>query len=188
MRNLRSRLYRLLNLLPVLCALWLFGANGLQSIGAQPRQGDDPSSGGISREQAALAEEQALIRRQLRRLRETMGALADRLESEGRVHAASLLRDALKDLDLRPGETDGRTLGELIDSSENDLNDGRTMSALERQRAVEARLMRLLEILLDRRSLDTLEEELAQLKELKAALGELSQKESGLQERTAALR
>ena len=45
-----------------------------------------------SREQASLAEEQAHLRRQLRRLKDTMGILADRLEREGRTEAAELLR------------------------------------------------------------------------------------------------
>ncbi len=186
MRNLRIQLRSiprtLAQLTPILGALLLISPGLSRSL-----QEETSQDGGISREQAALAEEQALIRRQLRRLRETMSALAGRLESEGRVHAAGLLRDALKDLDQRSEESNGRTLEELIDSSRDDLSGGRTMSALERQRAVEARLMRLLEILLDRRSLDTLEEELARLKEIKEALRELSGQEAGLQEKTAAL-
>ena len=58
----------------------------LGTLAAAPASGTPlPQDDGTSREQAALAEEQALIRRQLRRLRDTMGALADRLEAEGRV-------------------------------------------------------------------------------------------------------
>jgi len=160
----------------------------LGTLAAAPASGTPLSQDdGTSREQAALAEEQALIRRQLRRLRDTMGALADRLEAEGRVHAAGLLRDALSELDERPEDTGGRTLEELIDGSKDDLSGGRTMSALERQQAVEARLGRLLEILLDRRGLDTLEEELAALEEIKAGLEQVADGERRLRERTAQL-
>ena len=160
----------------------------LGTLAAAPASGTPlPQDDGTSREQAALAEEQALIRRQLRRLRDTMGALADRLEAEGRVHAAGLLRDALSELDERPEDTGGRTLEELIDGSKDDLSGGRTMSALERQQAVEARLGRLLEILLDRRGLDTLEEELAALEEIKAGLEQVADGERRLRERTAQL-
>lgn len=167
----------------VLGILLLGGLALAEPVPASPLPQDD----GTSREQAALAEEQALIRRQLRRLRDTMGALADRLEAEGRVHAAGLLRDALSELDERPEDTGGRTLEELIDGSKDDLSGGRTMSALERQQSVEARLSRLLEILLDRRSLDTLEEELAALEEIKAGLEEVAAGERSLRERTAEL-
>ncbi|MEE8468288.1 MAG: hypothetical protein V3T22_07520, partial [Planctomycetota bacterium] len=140
-----------------------------------------------SRAEAALAEEQALLRRQLRRLRDTMDTLANRFEAEGRVNAAKLLRAGLEHLDLRGEESESRTIDELMDASKEDIRSGRTNNALEEQSQIIAHLEHLLDILLDRRGLEDLEEELEKLRELKAALSELAQEEQDLQEKTEQL-
>ncbi|MHC4262406.1 MAG: hypothetical protein ACYSWX_07800, partial [Planctomycetota bacterium] len=64
------------------------------------------------RELAALREEQALPRRQLVRLEETMRVLSARLESEGRTRTVDLLGVALERLERR--ELDAKTLEEWM--------------------------------------------------------------------------
>ena len=142
----------------------------------------------VSREQASLAEEQAHLRRQLRRLKDTMGILADRLEREGRTEAAELLRQGLEHLDLRNDQTAARTLEELMDSSNEDLRAGRTNNALENQERIVQSLERLLNILMDRRGLENLDEEIDELRELRVALSELADEEAQIREETEQLR
>ncbi|MCA9000684.1 MAG: hypothetical protein KDB61_02090, partial [Planctomycetes bacterium] len=67
----------------------------------------------VTREQAALAEEQALIARQIKRLTAVMEQLEKRYRDEGRVHAAGLLREALNDLQKREGDG-GKTIEEQV--------------------------------------------------------------------------
>ncbi|MGK0218175.1 MAG: hypothetical protein ACI9HE_001663 [Planctomycetota bacterium] len=143
---------------------------------------------GITRAEAALAEEQALIARQLRRVREVMKSLADIREKEGRIHAAKLLRDALEELDRRDLQDGGTTLEELMDASRDDLRGGRSMAALEPQEQTLRRVVRLMNVLLDRKNLDDLDESLKSLKEIKAQLQALKDEERSIIEDTEELR
>src|SRR5258705_8923129 len=67
-------------------------------------------AGGSSRERSGLADDQALLQRQLTRLRQTMEILATRFEAEGRTHAAKLLRDGLAQLGVRAPEQGSETV------------------------------------------------------------------------------
>lgn len=141
----------------------------------------------LTREQAALAEEQLLLHRQLMRLRETMVTLAARLEAEGRVHAAELLRAGIAHLDSRGGETEAYTLEEWMERTREDIRAGRTHTALENQERILINLASLLDILMDRQGLENLEEELEKLKQVRAALGQIADEEAKLREDTEQL-
>ena len=152
---------------------------------AAPRDDDVRTS----RELAGIAEEQALLRRQLVRLRETMEVLAGRLEAEGRPKAVELLRRGLTMLEERgQEEADALTLLELMESSGEAVHTGQLVRSIERQEAPVMRLGRLLDVLLDRRDLESLEEKLEELEELSADLGALRDRESELQRETKELR
>ncbi|HIF41041.1 MAG TPA: hypothetical protein EYQ74_08080 [Planctomycetes bacterium] len=142
----------------------------------------------LTREQAALAEEQLLLHRQLLRLRETMVTLAGRLEAEGRVHAAELLRAGISHLDSRGGATEAYTLEEWMQRTREDIRAGRTHTALENQERILTNLASLLDILMDRQGLENLEEELEKLKQVRAALGQMADEEAKLREDTEQLR
>jgi hypothetical protein len=142
----------------------------------------------LTREQAALAEEQLLLHRQLSRLRETMVTLAARLETEGRVHAAELLRSGISHLDSRGGDSQAYTLEEWMERTREDIRAGRTHTALENQERILTNLASLLDILMDRQGLENLEEELEKLKQVRAALGQMADEEAKLREDTEQLR
>ena len=124
--------------------------------------------GGTSREQAALSEEQALLHRQLQRLESSMESLAERFETEGRVHAAGLLRKGISHVSER-NQNASENLSELMESATSELKDGRIHQSLEQMESTVARLERLLSILLDRPDVDELEERLEELKEFQRA-------------------
>src|SRR6187399_3010888 len=84
------------------CALLPFGR-------AQERTSHDSG-----RERSGLAEDQALLLRQLTRLKQTMEILAAKYETEGRTHAAELLREGLKHLGARADGQGAKTLEELM--------------------------------------------------------------------------
>ncbi|MCA8981037.1 MAG: hypothetical protein KDC14_13500, partial [Planctomycetes bacterium] len=138
--------------------------------------------GGVSREQQALSDEQALIVRKLARLRASMERLAERYEAEGRAHAAGLLRDALTHLDERQKQRSSKTLDELMTGAESGLTAGQVVQAIEDQKAIVADLERLLSILMDRPDLDQLQNQLEQLKAFTKALRGLSQEEQQLRD------
>jgi len=142
----------------------------------------------LTREQAALAEEQLLLHRQLLRLRETMVTLAQRLEVEGRVHAAELLRAGIAHLDTRAGDTEARTLEEWMDRTREDIRAGRTNTALENQERILVNLANLLDILMDRQGLENLDKELERLKQVRAGLDQLANEEADLRKDTEQLR
>jgi hypothetical protein len=144
--------------------------------------------GAPSREQAALSEEQALLRRQLLQLTTSMESIAQRFESEGRVHAARLLRDGLRHISERPRTTGLRTLEEVMQAAQQDLSRGQAVRALEDQQAVLTELERLLGILLDRPDVEDLERRLAELGELRRDLGDMAGLERQLRRDTQALR
>ena len=141
-----------------------------------------------SREQAALSEEQALLRRQLLQLTTSMESIAVRFESEGRVHAARLLREGLQHVAQRSEGTRLRTLEEVMQAAQDDLSRGQAVRALEDQQAVLAELERLLGILLDRPDVDDIEQRLQELGELRRQLGDMAELERGLRQEAQALR
>ncbi|MAE28366.1 MAG: hypothetical protein CMJ87_05180 [Planctomycetes bacterium] len=187
-----SRLVRLLGTLALCYPTSPIGAAPLPSRPAQPAQPSPLTAvsqdDGLSREQAALAEEQGLLRRQLHQLSQTMEALAGRFQAEGRSHAAQLLRGALKHLTDRNDQAGSLTLDELMGASGAELGGGRAGRALEEQERILASLERLLAILLDRQDLDSLEETLEELQEIKRRLGQLADDEARLEEQTADLK
>ena len=132
--------------------------------------------GGTSREQAALSEEQELLRRQLQRLEGSMESLAERFEAEGRVHAAGLLRRGLSHVGERD-QSESSNLTELMESATSELRGGRVHQSLEQMEVTVARLERLLTILLDRPDVDELEERLEELQAFQRALGEMASEE-----------
>lgn len=143
---------------------------------------------GVTREQQALSDEQALIVRKLARLRASMLRLAERYETEGRAHAARLLRDALVHLDERNSARASKTLDELMSEAESGLGSGQVVQAIEDQKAVVAELERLLSILMDRPDLDRLQSELETLQRLRADLGGLANEEREISRAIEALR
>ncbi|MCY2958637.1 MAG: hypothetical protein NTY35_00570, partial [Planctomycetota bacterium] len=140
-----------------------------------------------TRSQSQLAEDQALLKRQLSRLRQTMEVLAKRFEDEGRTHAAALLRDGLKQLDTRPEELGAKTLEELMSAAQENLESGRSVQSVESQEAAVKSLERLYSILTDRRGLEDLQKSLQNLQQLRQELGALASAESKLREETRAL-
>ncbi len=144
-----------------------------------------------SRELAGIAEEQALLRRQLQRLRNTMEVLLERIEAEGRTRTAELLREGLKLLDERApanGETPPLTLEELMEVSKDSIEHGQLVQSLERQEALIGNLERLLSILMDRKNLEALEESIEELRDLQASLEDLVNRERELRGETEELR
>ena len=137
-----------------------------------------------TRELAGLAEEQALLTRQIQRLRQTMEVLTGRLEAEGRTHAVGLLRDGLAIIDRRAETTEGLTLDERMGEAGDELTGGQWMQSLERQQTVVADLESLLEVLLDRQDLDKLEEKLEEIAATREALTNLSREQSDLQRKS----
>ena len=142
---------------------------------------------GASREQAALAEDQALLQRQLQRLRQTMEVLAQRFDAEGRAHAAKLLRDGLKHLDERTAELGAKTIEELMVASQSGIESDARAQAFEAQQAAIRGLERLYAILTDRQGLENIEKSLAELRAIQQQLGELASREEKLRQETAAL-
>ena len=155
------------------------------SLLAAPIMAQD--GGANSREQAALSEEQELLRRQLQRLEGSMESLAKRFETEGRVHAAGLLRKGLSHVSLREGDSTAN-LTELMESASSELQGGRVHQSLEQMETTVARLERLLSILLDRQNVDELEERLERLEDYERELASLASDEWELREQTEELR
>ncbi|MEM7308843.1 MAG: hypothetical protein AAF682_19325 [Planctomycetota bacterium] len=154
---------------------------------AVPDEDDDVP---VSRELAGIAEEQALLRRQLQRLRSTMEVLLDRIETEGRTHTADLLREGLGLLDERAAASGATpvTLDELMELSRESVERGQLVQSLERQETLIGDLERLLSILMDRKNLESLEEHLNENLELQETLGELLGREQDLRRETESLR
>jgi hypothetical protein len=142
------------------------------------------------RELALLVEEQALLQRQIQRLRGTMELLLQRISVEGRTHATNLIQRALKELDERKAESQSTplTLDERMDAARLALEQGRLAQSLEEQEQLVARLERLLSILLDRENMEELEARLARLRTYDNALEELATREQKLREETDELR
>ena len=141
-----------------------------------------------SRELSGIAEEQALLRRQLSRLKQTMEILIGTLEKEGRTRAVELLREGVTLLDERPDDSGALTLEEMMDQARARVESGQVVHSLEAQELVVSRLERLLSILMDRENLESLEESIEELEKLRAELGELAERENDLRKDTADLR
>ena len=142
---------------------------------------------GDSRALAGLAEEQALLTRQILRLRQTMEVLAGRLQAEGRTHAVKLLRDGLNIIDKRDEDAGGLTLNERMGHAGDELTGGQWMQSLERQQSVIKDLEALLEVLLDRQDLDKLEDKLEQIAQAKEVLDNLSRRQDEVQRESKGL-
>lgn len=140
------------------------------------------------RRETQLAEDQALLKRQLARLKSTMEVLATRFESEGRTHAGKLLREGLKHLDERASELGSKTVEELMAAATSALEAGRTVQSVESQEAVVKSLEKLYAILTDRAGLEDLQKSLDELKQIQADLHALADREQKLRESTANLR
>src|SRR5262245_54847496 len=94
---------RLPRLAPLLLSLLL--ALPLSLLLARPARAQ---AGGITeRDLAGIVEEQALLTRQLERLRDTMEVLLQRIEAEGRTRTAELLREGLTLLGQRADAAGG---------------------------------------------------------------------------------
>lgn len=148
---------------------------------APARPGDDALK---SRELAAIAEEQALLQRQIKRLRQTMDLLVLRLEAEGRPRAVELLREGIGLLDSRGESTRALTLEEAMDDARQRLETGQVVQSIDSQEEVVHGLERLLAILMERGNLDGLEENLERIREMKALLQDLAVAEGALREAT----
>lgn len=140
------------------------------------------------RELSAIAEEQALLSRQLQRLRLTMENLIPRLEQEERSHALELLRQGLTLLDERIAEAGSLTLDELMKAARDGVESGRAVQSLERQEAAIKSLERLIAVLTDRESLERLESSLQELRALRERLRAMAQREASLEQETRELR
>lgn len=174
---LRSHRLRAAHFLMWAAALWTVAP------AAEAVQKSEPS-----RDQAALAEDQALLQRQLQRLRQTMEVLAGRFEAEGRTHAAKLLRDGIAHLDKRATEQGAKTLEELMSGSHTNIQIGKPVQAIETQESIVQGLERLYAILTDRQGLEDLERSLAELREIKENLGQLADSEQQLRQSTERLK
>jgi hypothetical protein len=141
-----------------------------------------------SRQKTQLAEDQALLKRQLQRLKSTMEVLATRFEAEGRTHAAKLLRGGLAHLDERAADLGSKTLEELMSIATTTLEQGQTVQSVENQEAVIKSLEKLYAILTDRAGLEDLQKSLDELKKVQAELTALADREQQLQKDTAGLR
>ncbi len=143
-----------------------------------------------NREIATLAEEQALLQRQIQRLRGTMELLLERIAAEGRTHTADLIQKALKELDERSAadELAPMTVEERMDAARSALDQGRLAQSLEHQERLVAELERLLAILMDRENMQDLEDRLARLRAFDEALDALADEEGKLRGETEELR
>lgn len=163
--------------------LALVGALTVSIAGNAPaQQKSEPT-----RDQSALAEDQALLQRQLQRLRQTMEVLAGRFEAEGRTHAAKLLRDGLAHIDQRAAEQGAKTLEELMRGSHTNIQSGKPVQAIETQQAIIQGLERLYAILTDRQGLDDLDKSLAELRAIQQNLSQLADREAELTKATSRL-
>ncbi len=156
---------------------------------AAPAPQDDLLHG---KELEDIAEEQALLHRQLERLRKTMKVLLERIEAEGRTHTAELLREGLTLFDELTGGDDENathlTLEARMIEAKEAAERGRLVYFIEQQNLLISQLERLLDILHDRKNLEALEERIEELRELQDELGALSSQESELRRQTQELR
>ena len=166
--------------LPILCAaLTVF-------LGLPPGA---QKSATAERDKSAIIEEQALLERQLERLKSTMEVLLQRIEAEGRTRTAELLREGLALLQQRTQDAGGElTPEERMQEARAALESGKPVQSLETQRVLIEDLERLVAILLDRKNLEGLEKRIENLKKLQQELAALADQEAALQQSTGELR
>lgn len=127
-----------------------------------------------------IASDQAQVFDRLSSLRKRMDRLAAKLDQEGRVHKADLLRKAIAEVDARNLETRRDEIMRLV-------GDARSLQAHARQMELLADLEAVLKVLQDERELSDLEKQLADLRETLASVRELRGAERSLRERTEQL-
>jgi hypothetical protein len=126
---------------------------------------------------AELLREQAAILRKAERLRDLMQRLLARYEREGRTEQVKLLQSGLEHLTaagLLEGVADIRT----------DLQNNALTEAVRKQTEVLDELERLLNILMDRRSIENLDREIERSAEMARDAAELARRQEELQQRT----
>src|SRR5690606_18759775 len=128
---------------------------------------------------ARLRRDQAEILRKAERLRDVMQRLLDRYEQEGRAEQAKRLRAGLEHLEAAK-------LLEDVAGIRADLHAEARSRAVEKQGEVVAELDRLLAILLDRRSLESLEREIASAARLAGEAGQLLDRQRELRAQSQA--
>lgn len=134
-------------------------------------------------EPGAIANEQRLLEQQISRLEKTMRNLRDRLATEGRPRALELLDQGLALLAQRDAGQGGLTVREHMNESTKRSSDRELSRSLEHQEAIVARLEQLLAVLLDRASLDKLDQRAEEAAALTQALTTLSAQQQELRDR-----
>lgn len=124
-----------------------------------------------------LRHDQAEILRKAERLRDVMTRLLTQYEADGRVEQAKLLRNGLEHLQ-------NSAVLEDVAGIRNDLDAEAYARAMEKQSEVVEDLRRLLDILLDRRSLENLEKEIATTERLAAEADRLLERQREVREQS----
>lgn len=120
---------------------------------------------------ADLAREQEVARRRLENLVQKMRRVRKNLEEEGNTYGAALLERGLDYVESREGDAPPLIdrMGEIVE----DLEAARTYQALQKQQAVTEALQALVDILLDREGLSSMDEKLEALANAKRKVGAL---------------
>ncbi|MBM4016040.1 MAG: hypothetical protein FJ293_13895, partial [Planctomycetes bacterium] len=134
-----------------------------------------PVRSGDDRER--IMNDQSQLFDRLSSLRKRMERLAGKLDAEGKVHQAGLLRKAIAEVDARNLESRKDQLLEL-------LGDSRNLQAPEQQENLLKDLSAVLELLLDRPALDELDERLEELKQSLADVAALRDEQRRVREAT----
>jgi hypothetical protein len=132
---------------------------------------------GQDQDSERLRRDQAEILRKAERLRDVMTRLLVQYEKDGRVEQAKLLRNGLEHLE-------SSSVLEDVAGIRNDLDAEAYSRAIDKQSEVIEDLRRLLDILLDRRSLESLEKEIATAERLAADADRLLQRQQDLRQQS----
>ncbi len=124
-----------------------------------------------------LRRDQDEILRKAGRLRELMDRLQQRYQREDKKEQVELLRQGIEHLD-------NTGLLKDVASIRDDLGANALSEAVRKQQEVVADIERLLNILLQRRSIDNLEQEIQQTTELASRVRELERRQAALQQQT----
>jgi hypothetical protein len=135
------------------------------------------AQGTLEQDTARIRADQAEILRKAERLREVMTRMLTRYEAEGRVEQAKLLKAGLEHLQAC-------AVLEDVAGIRNDLDAEAFARAIDKQSEVVADLERLLNILLDRRSLDNLDQEIATAERLAQEASRLLAEQQKLREQS----
>ncbi len=126
-------------------------------------------------EKQQLQRDQQAVLRKAERLRDQIILLMERKEKEGEQRQAELLRTGLQHLEKS-------ALLEDVAEVRNSLDAGQLAAACQKAEEAIADVERLLQILLDRQSLDKLEADIQAAKEFAATASQLLQRQEQLQE------